>query len=427
MNIRARSYMLTLCLLAAVSIATAHSYAEERNLKVGGYFKSFFTAIDPPSYSDDPVPSDEPLGGTVLNRLRLKLFWQALDFASAEFAYELLPRVQETNRSFSHASLPRPAPLSYRAFDVRARIYPAPGSPQNAFELAHNLDRAFITLSMPFADIYIGRQPIAFGSARVVNPTDVIAPFTYEELDKEERVGVDALRIKLPVGVMSELDGGLVFGDDFEIKKSAAFLRAKLYLLETDFSLMTMVFKENLLLGVDLARSVGGAGYWLEAAYTLAGATGDYTSEGNYLRLSSGFDYHFAYGVYGFIECHVNGAGESKPENYLKSLAEIAYTEGAVYLMGDHYLAPGFTYEVTPLLVFSAQTLANIRDGSAFVSPKLEYSFAEDVFIEAGAFFSLGRRARSVFDETTGLLEMEPRSEFGLYPNIYFTSVRLYF
>lgn len=409
-----------LWLVAAIPIAPAPSSADEGSLRVGGHFKSFFTALDPTSLRGDPAQQEEPLEGAALNRLRMKVFWQPLDFVSAEFAYELSARVGEGEDSFSEGLLPHPEPPSYRGVDLRERLCPAPGDPQGSFVLAHNLDRAFVALSAPFADFYVGRQPVAFGSARVVNPTDILAPFTYEELDTEERVGVDALRAKVPVGVMGELDGGVVFGDDFVTKKGAAFLRAKLYLMETDLSLMTILFKENLLLGVDIARSMGGAGYWLEAAYTLAGATGEYASEENYLRLSSGLDYNLADGVYGFIEYHLNGAGELKPRNYLRSLAETAYREGAVYLMGRHYLAPGLTWEVTPLLIVNAQALANVADGSAFVSLTFEYSFAEDVFVEAGAFFSLG-------EEASGLLEIQPRSEFGLYPDIYFTSVRLYF
>ena len=53
-------------------------------------------------------------------------------------------------------------------------------------------------------------QAIAWGSAFVINPTDVIAPYVYNALDQEERYGVDALRVRVPTGALSETDLGYV-------------------------------------------------------------------------------------------------------------------------------------------------------------------------------------------------------------------------
>lgn len=372
--------------------------AHEGALRVGGYVKGFISVLDPSSYA-----GGGSMRGVALIPLRLKVFWKTNERVSGEFAYELTPQVRRGEALFS-AALPRPEPFSYRGVDL-------PGS----FAFAQNLDRAFFTVSVPAADFYLGRQAIAFGSARVVNPTDVIAPFTYETLDKEEWAGVDALRARLPVGEMGEVDAGVVFGRNFSVRAGAAFLRGRFYLMETYFSPMALVFRENLLLGIDLARSMGGAGSWLEAAFVRANRSGE-----DYFRVSCGLDYRFSNGIYGFFEYHFNGAGASQVGAYLQLLGETAFTEGGVYLMGRHYAAPGFTYQATPLLTLSVQTLVNLGDGSAFFAPQAEYSFTEDVFAAAGAFYGLGRRARV---RTEGI---EPRSEFRLYPAIYFASLRVY-
>ncbi len=398
-------YGFSVWIFAVVSFAP---FAGEGTLRVGGYAKGFFTALDPPSYAGGAT------GGVALIPLRLKVFWQANGRVSGEFAYELTPQVRRGQALFSGA-LPRPEPFSYRGADLRAYL-PGAGNLPGSFAFAQNLDRAFFTVSVPAADFYLGRQAIAFGSARVVNPTDAIAPFTYEALDKEERAGVDALRARLPVGEMGEVDAGVVFGDDFSVRAGAAFLRGRFYLVETDFSSMAMVFRENLLLGIDLARSVGGAGSWLEAAFVRANRSGE-----DYFRISGGLDYRFSNGIYGFFEYHFNGAGASQAGAYLRLPGETAFTEGGVYLMGRHYAAPGFTYQATPLLTLSMQVLANLRDGSAFFAPQAEYGFAEDVFAAAGAFYGAGRGARIRPDG------IEPGSEFRLYPAIYFASLRVYF
>ena len=405
-------------LLVAMLLAAASATGAGGEVRIGGHFKNFFTALDPPSLSG----VSQPLEGEGYSRLRLELFGRRGSSVAAEIAYELAPRLRQASPAALAVAASRPPPASYRAVDFSTRIYPGGSGGKGSFALLHNLDRAFVTFSTSFADFHLGRQPVAFGSARVVNPIDLLEPFAYEALDKEDRVGVDALRARVPVGDLSELDAGLVFGEDFGPGDSALFLRGHFFLGQADVAPAAVLFRENLLLGVDLARSLGGAGSWLEAGYTLAGFLSDYQSGENYLRLSTGLDYSFGSRLYCFVEYHLNGAGSALPEAYLEQAGETAYREGGVHLWGRHYAAPGMTVQVTPLLGAGLQALINVRDGSALVAPRLAYSFADNVAVAAGGFFSLGRRAR--ISPGPGLV---PRSEFGLYPGVYFTSVALYF
>jgi len=84
-----------------------------------------------------------------------------------------------------------------------------------------NLDRLYATVAAPHFDLYVGRQAIAWGSARAVNPTDIIAPFLYTEIDTEDRVGVDAARLRIPAGALGEIDAAYVGGEDLEWGQSA--------------------------------------------------------------------------------------------------------------------------------------------------------------------------------------------------------------
>jgi hypothetical protein len=267
-------------------------------------------------------------------------------------------------------------------------------------------------------DISIGRQPVSFGSAHVINPSDIIAPFTYNTIAKEELVGVDALRVRTPLADMGELDLGVVFGEDFEPEKSAAFVRLKTYQISTDISFMTMIFRENILLSIDLVRSIGGAGAWIEAAQTLAGGAADYRPEENYFRLSVGSDYSITSKLYAYIEYHYSGAGNGRSEEYLKAIEETAFTDGAVYLLGRHYLAPGAAYEITPILVFNANALLNLEDGSILASPGFEYSITQDIYFQLMAFIGIGEESRD---------PLRPENEFGLYPDIYYVGLNFYF
>ena len=397
-------YLMT---TSVVGIATAE-------FKIGGYYKNFFTAFN------SPFP-DTPVIGVVVNRLRLNLSYAPADSLSFAFAYDFTPRVQDPLLFSQSPIAVGTASSRYRVADIDSPLYPRTDEPVGSVGIYHNLDRASVQFSTDFADFSIGRDAIAWGSARIINPTDIIAPYTYDQLDTEDRVGVDAIRVRIPIGVMGEVDTGYIFGNNFNFGKSAVFLRTQLNAVETDFSILLMEFQRDLLIGFDITRGIGGAGFWLETAYVFTTPFDDLPDAAdNYLRTSVGFDYSFGGETYTFIEYHFNGAGTQKPENLLTNLDKPAYTRGGVYLLGVHYLAPGFTHQLTPLISFSGQMLFNLSDPSTWIAPQIAYNVAEDIHLSVGGFISIGKRPKNG-DST------QFQSEFGSYPNLFFSSFRVYF
>ena len=365
---------------------------------------------------------DESIIGAVNNRLRLNCTYAPTDPLSFDLSYDFAPRIQDPSL-FSEPPIAGAAgSLHYRAVDFDATIYPGKDDLDGSFGLFQNLDRASIAYGADFGDITIGRQAIAWGSARVVNPTDVIAPYAYNQLDTEDRIGVDAVRVQIPIGVLGEFDTGYVFGQNLAFEKSAFFLRSQLNAVETDFAISLLGFHEHLMTGFDIARGIGGAGFWLEAAYVYANAfDGENGEAENYFRASIGLDYSFGGVSYGFIEYHFSGAGAGEPGDYLANLDRPAYTDGAVYLMGKHYFVPGLTFQITPLISLSGVVLSNIADPSVFPSLQVEYNFAQDIYLSAGGFIGIGKRPKTENEET------QFRSEFGGYPTLLFSSFRIYF
>ena len=396
-------------------IITAISEPTNAELQISGYYKNFSTGFDSPLL-------DEPIIGAVNNRLRLNFSYIPTDVLSFDLSYDFAPRIQDP-ALFSEPPIAAAAgSLRYRVVDFDAAIYSSEGDSVGSFGLFHNLDRVSIAYGADFGDITIGRQAIAWGSARVVNPTDIVAPYAYDQLDTEDRIGVDAIRVQIPIGVLGEFDTGYIFGENFAFEKSAFFLRSQLNAVETDFSISLLGFHEHLMTGFDIARGIGGAGFWFEAAYVYANAfDGENGEAGNYLRASIGLDYSFSGVAYGFIEYHVSDAGAREPENYLANLTQSAYTDGAVYLLGRHYLAPGLTFQITPLISLGGVVLSNISDPSLFPSLQIEYNFAQDIYLSAGGFIGIGKRPETEDEET------QFRSEFGGYPTLFFSSFRIYF
>jgi hypothetical protein len=143
-------------------------------------------------------------------------------------------------------------------------------------------------------------------------------------------------------------------------------------------------------------------------------------------------DYNFGPKLYGYAEYHFNSAGRADPQDYAGLYADMrqrpsevpAYSEGGTYLAGRHYAGLGGTYTLTPLLPLSGLVLVNVQDLSANLSLSAEYNFTENVYLEAGAYLGIGREPELV-SQVPYVTEYE--SEFGAYPQLFYTSVNIYF
>lgn len=395
---------------------SASLFAEESDFSFSGYLKS---TVQTSQFADNavlPPLEDDKNYWLWQNTLNLRLFYEPSDDFSFETVYELSPVAADENVINSQGFF-NPVNNSYRIKDFDPVL-----EENGDLFFFQNLDRLNMTVRFKKSDLRIGRQPISFGSGRYINPTDIFSPFVFQDLNQEEKNGVDAVRYQLMTGDMSELDFGFVFGENAELDESAAFVRSKFFYKNSDISLMLMDFKQNLLIGFDLTRSIGDAGFWFEAAQVYAGLFEDRQSEDDYFRLTTGFDYSFNQKTYGFIEYHYNGAGTRDSDNYLTNIdGNIGYTEGGVYLLGRNYLIPGVTYEINPLTFGTLYLVTNMDDFSTYLGASVEYNFKENLYLEAGGFFGFGSSPSQ-----TGSIP-EPNSEFGSYSNAIYAGIRYYF
>jgi len=412
-------------LVAVLALAVYMSAAGE--LKLSGYVKNFSMVFRLPEPLSAEGTPDQPLLGLSNTRFRLSMSCAPTENLTLLVAYDVSPRIQDPFFFRTSPFLLAPEAGNYRIADFRTPLLPGPNDTAGSFGLYHNLDRLSVTIKMKFGDFILGRQPVAWGSGRVTNPTDIIAPFTFHELDKEERFGVDAVRLRIPLSALSELDAGYVFGRDARFSQSAFFLKTKVYWLKTDLAVLLLGFQEDVLLGLDLARSLGGSGVWLEAACVFPGALNHKTPKASrYARFTAGIDRGLSSRVYGFLEYHFNSAGASHPEGYASLFVQPAYRRGTAYFLGRHYLSSGLTFQATPLLSATGLIIWNLGDGSFALSPQAEYNISENIYLGAGFYLGLGRCPKtSLFDRAGTIPEL--RSEFGSYPDFAFLSFRIYF
>lgn len=368
-----------------------------------GYIKSYAVVQDE---IDTPVIQADRLWQS---RNSMRLMWRRLgdDYAWA-LHYELAPAFNSRSRNFDNATFTTGSNV-YRVSDPQ----PTLDDGEDKHRLYQNLDRFNVQFNLEAGDLTIGRQAIAFGAARVINPTDVFIPFDVRTFDQEYRVGVDAVRFQYPFGRLGEIDMGIVLGDGGRSDNSAGFFQIRDNLGGFDLQFSLIRFAEQNLAGAGLQSSLWNLGTWLETAYV----SGDF----DYWRTSAGLDYAFTENVYGMIEYHHNGAGSDDPALYLQQSTTLPYQRGGVFLLGEHYLIPVITWQATPLWSLAFQSLHNLDDGSAFMSVTAQYNLAENVYADFGYYHFRGDDLSLV----AGMPLLE--SEYGTNPDTLYASLRYYF
>jgi len=243
------------------------------------------------------------------------------------------------------------------------------------------VERLYLDVYLPQADLRLGRQALQWGSAVLVNPTD---PFPEVLLVEpwRPRAGVNALRATVPVGEGHQLQA--VVGTDDTFRKVRLAGRATMNALDTDFSLVSAWRQESDegLVGLDI-RGTLGVGFWVEGAVHLR--------EDPYEEVAVGVDYSFPVldtlvvtGQY-----YRNGAGskEVDPEDLTNGIgaaieppdcgdAGDLFTAAepdpfAPFFRGRDYGLLSVLLAFSPEVSATALWVQNLGDGSGLIVPVL--------------------------------------------------------
>ena len=383
--------------------ATMHARAGELNLH--GYIKSYLIAQEGQSNSLFTLPSLTRSQNNI--RLMLDIFgsntiWQ--------IHYEVSPLLSSRpGNPFSTNT--QPAAPGYRLTDLDP-LLKASGNKRSVLQ---NLDRFNVQFQFADGDLTVGRQAITFGSARIINPTDVFLPFNLGTLNTEYRIGVDSIRYQKAWGELGELDAGLVFGDNAQSKNSAAFIQIKQNFRGNDLKFSLIQFADQTLVGGGLEGALGNFGVWLEIASV--------SGPDDYTRGSVGVDYAFTANTFAMAEYHVSSAGTTETEQYLNHFESLAFKTGGVFLLGRHYIIASLSQTLSPLWQVSVQTIQNLDDHSSFTSLSANYNVAEDIYLDFGIYLFQGKGIE--VNDTLGQFLLG--SEYGANANAIYTSIRLYF
>jgi hypothetical protein len=327
--------------------------------------------------------------------------------------------------------------LRYRALDSAWKLASEPDVSARLWA-----DRISVKLSVPWADLTVGRQAISFGKAYFWNPLDIFLPFDPRSFDRDYKPGVDALKLDVPLadfagfnivaasGRKTGADGGYADGG----KRAGCSWYGS--------ALMARVFAG--IRGWDLAIQGGKVyGGW-QAGGGFAGEAGpmEIRGEAAYLKVLAGGDRVPLPSpddnrlLDDRLEAVVGTGRKLTPEiqveaEYLyngaglpRSLAVAAYrvVSGNSLGLSRHLVGATVAWEAHPLVNLRLSALVSPADGSGTIQPGLTVSISDESDFMAGAQVVYGRKP-----DVTIAGPSAPASEFGGYPHLIYGEFKVYF
>ena len=262
---------------------------------------------------------------------------------------------------------------------------------------SHRLYRAYADLTFSDVDLRIGRQRIAWGTAMLWNPMDILNPFNPLQLERQERQGIDAVLLDWNYSPLSRVS--LVYAQQRSETNTAARWRSNQK--RFDLSFMAGRFRGDTVAGFDFAGQISEIGVRGEITQT------DSAGEGNFTRTVVGADYTFTNTLTLNVEMYFNGQGAAAATDYdFKNLLL-----GNAQSLARHYLGVYLSYDITPLLRWDNILIINLDDDSTFIAPNLVFSLMDNLEWSAGM---------QVFNGSKG-------TEYDALENLYFVQLQWFF
>ncbi len=342
------------------------------------------------------------------------------------------------------------------SFDDRFVDFPAVLLERHSFRLTHQLDRLYFFYSFDFADLTVGRQPISMGVGRIFRPADVLAPFSPQELDTEQRRGVDALKIEIPIGDLSEMafiaslqrlypscprkaDETVKLSknstacakkaqtsDYFDDPSPSFIAKFKTSISKMDLFLMAGYLYEDFIGAAGFSLAIGNFAFQGSGTYRYPLIESDKKHE--YGLFNTMFNVEFNQPAWklivDFSYFHQN-FGSGDPKNYIVLSRDHRYLRGETFLLGTDYLGLAVNWEIHPLLNFRGIALFNILDSSFLFVPIFELSVQKNLYMTLSSYIGIGDAPTSAMKDEQFNIELH--SEFGTVGTLFLLGLRAYY
>lgn len=327
-------------------------------VRVAGYNKTLLMG----SRTFDAAAERYTLG---LNRTRLKLTVLRSPGFELQVENDTELRLGDyLDTAQDRAETAAPSPLYA---DLRSQL--ADGSQAR---LTNDFFRAYVKLSGGDTDLWIGRQRVALGTGRLWSTLDLLNPVNPLQVEREELVGVDAVRVEQRLDPLSKAGAVVAPQPGGGSPRWVAFYRSHLGEADVTGTLLRSRGEESA--GVDVATQAGGLGVRGELTFTRPNLGGTYRSA------LLGLDYAFENTLTVSFEAYLS----SQPPELRRQQVLAEPQRAQVQPVDTRYLGAMGSYEFTPLVKATLVLLSNRRDHSRFASAALAWSVREDWVVQAG-------------------------------------------
>jgi len=300
-----------------------------------------------------------------------------------------------------------------------------PDTGENPVEAADeqrlSIDRAYVRLYLSKADVTIGKQRISWGQSLLWSPFDVFNRVNFLE-PQEEKSGVNALRINIPLGVTASLQG--IFAPETTNDESRAGVRVIWNMLGTEFTATAVhnvinTFRQKIA-GMSFKTDVI-IGFWLEGAFfDEVALPGQVYGSQSYFRWLAGADYSYdirGKKLYLMTEYTHDESGEPDKENY----NYLAARSSGRSLMARDYVYGSAQLSFSDYTSISAAVLANLNDGGMILMPSVRHSLYPNTEFTLGMYTAVADRGA----ELNPLPQNDPYNYVG--NSMIYCWLRLYF
>ncbi len=310
------------------------------------------------------------------------------------------------------------------------------------------IDRLSLGRSFGPVDLTLGRQAVTFGKAYFWNPLDVFRPFSAEQINRDYKAGVDAVRLDWELNAFSgitlvsvlgsEVDIlGRPFGDDREARVdtygSALVARYTSHISGWDLAVQAGKIYGGTHGGAAVVGDLGPIQVRAEGAYfdAIDRPAGVLSSAKeatrslftDYWQAAIGAGYRWPNSLQIDGEYYYNGAGS--PEDQLTGLFRTAI--GASRQTNTHLSGVRTSYEITPILVASLVSIHGFSDDSGLVQSQLVWSLNDETDFLLTGSAGYGRRPAAGAASFPRALTRVPGSEFGAGRGAVLVEVRSFF
>jgi len=253
-------------------------------------------------------------------------------------------------------------------------------NPERSDATYTQLDRAYIDLYFPGFDITVGKQRVAMGVSYLWAPLDLFNRVNIFD-PAEEKPGVNAIKVYVPIGKTASLTGVFSPEDNFNSSKSGLRAQTQFAGIDAALTLIHWGLQNQTIYGIDL-RGENFIGWWVEGGY--------FTSpEEKNMKLVVGFDYTFPFkrGIYWLNEFFYDESGEKDSAQYDFD----RLLTGESFTLAREYYFSSLRLPLSGFLSLSTTYIGNWTDGSYILSPGLNYEITQNATITTGIFFLMGK------------------------------------